>query len=82
MKEANSPGPPNILFLERKKARYQLRSAQRIKSAIDWEKFHDDIMVAHENNDVMFNKQIKSQRKQPNQEVNELIHDGESYTDN
>ena len=39
-------------------------------------------MVAHENNDVMFNKQIKSQRKQPNQEVNELIHDGESYTDN
>ena len=30
-------------------------------------------MAAHENDNVMFNKFIKSQRKQPNQEVNELI---------
>ena len=39
-------------------------------------------MADHENDDVMFNTLTKSQRKQPNQEVNELIYDGESYTDN
>ena len=45
-----------------KKARYQLGSAQRIKSAIDREKYHDDIMAAHENDDLMFSKQIESEK--------------------
>ena len=65
-----------------KKVRYQLRSVERIKSAIDREKYHDDIMAVHENDDVMFNKLIKSERKQASQEVHELIYDGERYRDN
>lgn len=80
-KEAGSPGSPHPLFKERNEIRYSFRSAQRIQKAVERENRQNNIMSASADDSALFHKLIRQQRGRSTQEVNELLLNNVTHTE-
>jgi hypothetical protein len=81
-KKEGSPGPGHKLYDRRKEIRKQVRSAQRIQTAIHRETNLRSIMEAQTTDQAMFFRLIRQQRKTPRDLTLELTVDNKTHKGN